>query len=170
MFNRDTITPAFEQAVAMAKIYSGYDRLKEKHHQLGFLKWAAEQLASNDTPLSIEKLYEVEDAILATINTAIALTGAGSLDLVHHINVVKHVTKTDDGDKLKRTITVMFFNVFSRQTIVSGDAYDTLINVALSDPDSIHFQALEWLKRNDYPGFRSALSGRPREEFENLVA
>lgn len=168
MFTRDIIMPPLEQATAMLEIFNRNDLLKENgHHHIGFLKWAIDQLTASDNVLPLPKLYEVEDAIRAAINTAFGLSDP--MGLVHNIDVDTRVIKAEPNDVYSRVIKVRFHNVFSRQSREGGDAYDTLIKVAISEPDSIHFQAIEWLKRNDYPGFRSALSGEPRENFADII-
>lgn len=167
MFNRDIIMPPLEQANAMLEIFQQNNLLSENgRHHIGFLKWAIDQL-ERDSALSLPELYDIEDAIRAAINTAFGISN--TLELVHNICVDKRVIEAGPNDIYSRVAKVRFHNVFSGQSLESGDAYDILIKVAISEPDSIHFQAIEWLKRNDYPGFRSALSGEPRENFSDII-
>ncbi|WP_315921456.1 hypothetical protein [Mesorhizobium sp. SP-1A] len=70
----------------------------------------------------------------------------------------------------QQRISVGFKDRSTDQDRINSDAFDTLLNRALAEPDGFHWHVIEWFKRNDYAGFRSALSGCPREEFENLVA
>lgn len=150
-FQRDEITPFNVQLETLIEIYEdsaifrtyGYENRKQ-----------LERLQNGDEKIGPD---QAEEILREAINSAFAMTDPN--EIYHHI--------TRKFGRSGFTYRIDMENMWDRYEGRPGGGFDTLLEYAIRKPEGLHWQALEWFKRNDFASYRSAMSGRPREEFKN---
>jgi hypothetical protein len=150
-FQRDEITPFNVQLETLIEIYNNNPTFRlYGHSELQLL----ERLQSGDETVSIDK---AEGFLRRAINSAFAMTDP-------NVNYHQITRKFDRSGFFYR---IDMANMWDSYEGPSGGGFSTLLGTAIKKPEGLHWQALEWFKRNDFASYRSAMSGCPREEFKD---
>jgi len=156
LFNRnrnpidlETIMPFNEQLNALIDLH------ENKHFLRKWCRNECQDLVElkNSNPEGDSALFG-EHVLCHAINSAMAVADPNAL--------YPHITVQMNGH-----ISIDKANMWDRFEGKPGSAFEMTRDKAMSNPDGFERHAIEWFKRNDYAGFRAAMSGRPREQFED---
>ena len=150
-FQRDEITPFNVQLETLIEIYDDSPKFSLYGKTDRML---LERLQNGDETIGTD---QAEEFLRGAINSAFAMTDPNVN--YHHI--------TRNFGRSGFTYRIDMENMWDGYEGRPGGGYDTLLEYAIRKPEGLHWQALEWFKRNDFASYRSAMSGRPREEFKN---
>ena len=152
-FRRDEITPFNVQLQSLIEIYGDSPRFILYGNATRML---LEGLENGDETIGTD---QAEEILRGAINSAFALTDP--TEIYHHI--------TRKFGRSGFTYRIDMVNMWDDYEGRPGGGFGTLLETAIKKPEGLHWQALEWFKRNDFPSYRSAMSGLPREEFMNAA-
>lgn len=150
-FQRDEITPFNVQLETLIEIY---DRSAKFTVYGRVHREQLERLQDGDEKIGTD---QAEEILREAINSAFAMTNP---NVNYH-----HITRKFGRSGF--TYRIDMENMWDSYEGRPGGGFGTLLESAIKKPEGLHWQALEWFKRNDHASFRSAMSGRPREEFKN---